>query len=69
MPGDRPEFTRVAGLPMGRRPARLLVRKPIFNRTFNLQVKARSQRERDRRLQPFAGGGSGLPKGEYHNKP
>ena len=37
-PGDRPECARVAGLPMGRRPARPLTRELIFNRTLISKV-------------------------------
>ena len=36
-PGDRPECARVAGLPMGRRPARPLTRELIFNRMLFTQ--------------------------------
>ncbi len=48
------------GPPEGRRPARPLTRKLNCNRTVKLYVIARGQRRQNRRLQPFAGGGSGL---------
>ena len=51
-----------------RSPARLLTRKLIFNPTFNLRIQGRSQRGRDRRLQPFAGGGSGLAATRINNR-
>ena len=71
-PGSGRNFRRIkrqiAGLPRGRRPARPLTRKLIFNRRINISAGASGAATSTAQLPAYAGGGSGLILGELYIK-